>query len=641
MITSKDVFAKRKESIDEAYQMALELMRSPTAGEWDIKAFCWCVIDIIKRDAANGNYQNLSHYRSQLESVAVDPSDDILAKGIRAALSLCSPGGREISEAKALGREKRHAEAVAAYRKALAAGAADRETHTGFGWELYRHCKELMAAEPPRIEAAKRNLNDYLKLDVEKPSLLHSCMLQIAGQLAGEKKLSMLTYSRLWNLDNLRTEDFQRFRTNDGQEFPSLAEKVIRLASKEAISSSSGNNQEHILPYLHDAVERYPDNVYLKLDKAKLLLALGRNKEALAFALAVTKEKLNDYWAWNLLGDVVLQMDKEAAIGCYCKALSCPAEDKFTGPIRLKVAQYLLDSNDPEAAKFEIESIVRSREQEGLGVSGDVAALIAQPWFNTTAAATSNRNFYRSKFHAAESILFSNLPWIDACLGERYTVPGKDDKPKRKIYLRLSSIPTESSIPESRLCQMKATPGLGVRVKGELDGNGRFKVFVIEERETGTNWDVIPEFIGVVDHVNHEKQVLHFIARRDIDGVIQLSNLKDTFSVGDFISLRICRYISKNGPVYRVVQANATDMQPGSDILKHFCEEIRISKGFGFTESDVFLPPTMVSEHLLTDGQLVSGMAVLNFDKKKNSWGWKAISVEPELQGDGSDIDIL
>ena len=51
MITSKEVFAKRKEgAIDEAYKMALELMAAPQVDGWDQKAFGWCLIDLIKRE---------------------------------------------------------------------------------------------------------------------------------------------------------------------------------------------------------------------------------------------------------------------------------------------------------------------------------------------------------------------------------------------------------------------------------------------------------------------------------------------------------------------------------------------------------------------------------------------------------------
>jgi tetratricopeptide (TPR) repeat protein len=281
MTTSAEAFAKRRQGdVDEAYRMALELMGAPQPDDWDRKAFCWCLIDLVKRDASSGKLENLPHYRSQLQSVETDPSDDVLAKGIRNALALCNPGGREISQAKALSKAGRHAEAVAAYRKALAQSQADREAQTGFGWELFKHSKELMAAENVNIGAVKRNLNDYLKLDVEKPSLLHACVLQLAAKLARQDKFSMLVFSRLWNLEYLRPEEFERYRAEDGKEYPSLAERVIQQAGKEAAASDNEREQEYILPYIDAAIERFPDNVWLKLDKAKVLLSLGMHAEA-------------------------------------------------------------------------------------------------------------------------------------------------------------------------------------------------------------------------------------------------------------------------------------------------------------------------------------------------------------------------
>lgn len=628
MITSKEVFAKRREgSVDEAYRMALELMGSPNADDWDRKAFCWCLIDIIKRDAGNGDAANLDHYRQQLESVDADPSDEVLTKGTLNAIALCNPGGREISRAKALSKESRHAEAVAAYRKALADCQADREALTGFGWELFKHSKELMATDNVNLGAVKRNLNDYLKLDVEKPSLLHSCILQLAAKLAGQDKLSMLVFCRLWNLDNLRSEDFERFRTEDGKEYPSLAEKVIQQAGKEAATSDNVQERENVIPRLDKAIERFPDNVWLKLDKAKVLNSLGMHEEALAFGLAVAKAKPNDYWAWALLGDIISMSDGETALGCYCKALSCPAEDKFTGKLRLKVAQVMLKSKDLAAAKLEIETIVRSKESEGHRVPEEVAAIASQMWFAQTETAKSNRDFYRSKLPVAEALLFGSLPWIDACVGEKYSVPGNEGKPKRKIFLKIASVPTEASIPESKLGRRKLSSGDAIRVKGEFDDSFRFKVLVLEDRDSASKWDVFPETIGVVDHVNREKGVLHFIVDRDIDGVVPLSELSESFSEGDAIALWLSGYTSKHGPAYRVLRAKASDKLPSELVKKCFSEEVRISNGMGFTESDVFIPPPLVTKHRIEDGHRVSGTSVLSFNKKRGTWGWRAVSI--------------
>ena len=634
MITNKEVFAKRKEgAIEEAYKMALELMGAPKVDDWDRKAFGWCLIDLIKRDVKNGSTENLLHYRRQLESIEVDPSDDVLTKGIRNALSLCNPFGQQISEAKALSKNGRHAEATAAYRKVWTNGAADQETQTSFGWELYKHAKELMAGDNFNVGSVKRNLNDYLKLDLDNPSVLHSGVLQLAAKLSGQNKLSMLAFSHQWNLDYLRPEDFERYRTGDGKEFPSLAEKVIQHAGKEAATSEHAEEQAYMLPFIDLAIERFPDNVFLKLNKAKVLLALGRHDEALAFGIAVTKAKSNDYWAWGLLGEIVSQKDQAAAYGCYCKALSCPADVKYTGKIRLKVAQRMLEVNDYAAAKHEVEAILQSKEQEGHKIPEPIAEMAAQAWFAETQAKTSNRDYYRAHATAAEALLFDDLPWIDANVGDTFIVPGKDgkkDKTKRRVFLKTSSIPTEISIPESKLGRMKLAAGDAVRVKGEFDEDQRFNFFVLEIRTSESRWDIFPEHIGVVNNVNEGKRVIRYIVDREVNGEIPMTALTEPFAEGDAIEVRLSRYVSKRGPMYRVLLARTTDKQPSELLRKDFSEDVRVSNGMGFTQNDIFVPLQLLAKHQIDDDQKITGTAVLSYNVKRSCWSWRAVSIGRE-----------
>ena len=190
--------------------------------------------------------------------------------------------------------------------------------------------------------------------------------------------------------------------------------------------------------------------------------------------------------------------------------------------------QRMLQINDMAAAKREIETVVRSKENEGHKIPEAAAEIASQPWYAETQSAASNRDFYHAHAPAAEALLFSNLPWLEANVGDKYTVPGKEDKPKRTIFLKTTSVPTEVSFPESKLGRKKLAPGDAVRVKCEFDDNQRIKIFVLENRDSESSWDVFPETIGIVDHVNHEKRVLHFIVARDIDGVVPLSDLSDS-----------------------------------------------------------------------------------------------------------------
>ena len=344
--------------------------------------------------------------------------------------------------------------------------------------------------------------------------------------------------------------------------------------------------------------------------------------------MAVTKAKANDYWAWELLGDIVALTDPTAALACYCKALCCPADDKFTGKVRLKLAQSMVETHDLPAAKLEVETVLRQKERDGQRLPEAAERIASQPWFASTPSNTSNADYYRAHAGAAESLLLNQLPWIAANLGDRFVIPDMEKKPKRKIFVKTQSDPLEASIPEWKFGQKGLAVGDGLRVKGEFDEKKRFQIYAIEARPTPDRWDVFPTRVGVVDHVNKEKQVLHFIVDRTIDGIIPLTELPAPFREGDAIAVKVSKRSTDKGTTYRVLHAEATHERPAPQVRKEFNEAVRLSNGMGFTDSDIFIPPPLVVECQLLDGQKVAGTAILNFNKKHRSWGWKAISLD-------------
>lgn len=76
-----------------------------------------------------------------------------------------------------------------------------------------------------------------------------------------------------------------------------------------------------------------------------------------------------------------------------------------------------------------------------------------------------------------------------------------------------------------------------------------------------------------------------------------------------------------------MLHAEATDEMPSAQVWKQFSDAVRVSNGMGFTSGDIFISPPLIEEHGIHDGQTVSGTAVLSFNKKRQNWGWKAISL--------------
>lgn len=628
MITSKDVFSKRKEGeVDEAYTMATELINNPERDSWDIKAFAWCVIDLIKRDVKSGHQQNLSHYAQQLEHLEIDSSDNILIDQRQYTLKLCKPSGQDILKAKALSKQGDHRESINLYRKILSSGDHSEDVQTGLAWELYRIAKAMIEQDPPNFNGAKKHLNDYFKLETEKPSLIHTCFLQLADKIAKEGKLNMGAFARIWGLEYLRSDDYEPFIANDGNTYPSLAERVVQHASKDAFLRNSQEDLQYILPFINDCINRYPDNLWLKLSNAKTLMATGRNDEALSFGLEVVKGKVNDYWAWELLGDIHKPASPKIALSCYCKALLCSKDINFVGKVKIKLAELLIKISAYSEAKLEIEEIANYRVDNSQKIPEAAVLLKGQPWYANETAAASNQGLYLTNVLMAEELLYSDLPWINGVLGEVFTIDTKPNKPKRKVYIHSTPLPIEISISESKVTTSEKHSGMGVRIKGEYDSENRFQIYTLEKRDIRDKWDIFDELIGVVDHVNQQKNLLHFMVSRNIDGIIRFADLSDKFDEGDAIAVRISKYISKQGTRYRTLTSCKTTKPIPESLVKPFEDNVREENGMGFTDSGIFIPPPMVKTHNIKNDDYVSGQAILNYNKKRSEWGWKALRI--------------
>lgn len=629
MITSKDVFAKRKSGqLDEAYQMAVELVKENASDEWNFKALAWCLIDLLKRDSQSDQQQNLAYYSQQLQSIDVAASDEILTTQVQYALSLCNPNGQLIQKAKSLSKQGNHLQAANIYKQLCSSGAGDLNVQTSLGWELFRLLQHSLGQEHINVSSSKRLLADYLKLNlVEKPSLLHSSILQQAAKLAGNSSFSLISFLRYWQLDSLREEDYEPYINNNGVQYPSLAEKVIQQAAKESVASDIIENQQYILPHLDNAIERFPENIWLKLNKAKLLLKLGRSIEALSFATDVTRSKVSDYWSWALLGEVNAELDKSIELSCYCKALLCHTDDKFTAKIRIKMAQALASQGEFAEAKHEVDKVVASKTKDGLKVPEDVEKLQAQEWYKSFAATESNKKYYQSNVSKAEELLCSDLPFVKACIGEKFTLPDKPNKPKRKLYLvpHGKVEPIEISVPENK--HKFGDVGSGLSIKGDYDGSGRYQVYFIANRECGVSWDIFTDHVAVVDHVNQKKKVFHFIVNRKISSVVHFSDIDFPVKEGDFLAVKVAQFKTKQGERYRVLSVKQTEKTPSFLVYKNFSCSVRASNGMGFTDDDIFISPLLMEQHGVNDGMLVKGTAVLNYNKKKMSWGWKALKI--------------
>lgn len=631
MNDTKEIFRLRREGeIDQAYAMAREAMAGSFADDWDVRALSWCLVDLLKRAARQNDGVRLSTFAAELEALPVPEGDEILEKQRRFALSLAEEGRRDILTAQAHSKAERYEKSCHLYYELFAMDALYPSDHPGYGWDLYRWTKDILSASdalaPAAVGQARRNLNIYMKLSVDRPSPLHSCMLQIAWQLASNNQLDLPAFVGLWGLENFLAEDYNRYTTTEGKTLPALAEKVVQRAAKDAAATGNAHAIAILMPHLEAMMARYPDNVWFRQNLVKFLAALGRETEAREQAILFAREKSQEFWAWDLLGD--LQVDPTRRLACYCKGLLCPSEDGFVGRLRLKLARELSTQGHPNEARGEIETVLSHREKLGYRLPREAEELIAAPWYTQATAVSPSKKFYIQFADRAEEILFEDMAWIKACVGESFTIEGAKRKNLRRLYIAGKPMAREITVPERALSLKDMEPGQPIRIKADFGTSisDRTKLYTAATRDDGKFYDIFCEIVGIVDHVNSAKGVLHVIAGRDIDSVIPLTDINS--EIGDHIALRVARYSTRKDVRTRVITASPTDQGMSDAVCRRFNSSVRISNGMGFTDDGIFIPPDIVRNHNMEDGELVSGRAVINFNKKKRSWGWKALTID-------------
>lgn len=624
---------RKNGQLDEAFKLANEQVAAPEADDWDIADLAWCLIALVKRHAGDCDQTLLRDYLGQLAKLQIPANNDLLVEQRERALALANGDRQAVMAARTLGRDGRHAEAVRAFAALFRQGVLTTDDKVTYGWELFRTSQAMSKGtngaemSPSVVDAIKRHLNAYLKLGIAEPGLLHTCMLQQAERLARGDHLKLVVFSRLWDLSLFRSEDFQERRHDDGKVFPSLFEIVIQRASKEAVNGGSLAEMRYIRPYLEDALKRFPENIWLKLNMVKLLRSLEHTDEALQLATEFARSKAGEYWTWELIGD--LENDPTMRLSCYAKALMCSDDDTFTTKVRLKFAA-LIAADHPGQAKAEVERGVEHCRREGKRIPADAERLMQAPWFIAATAAAAGRPFYDRFKMQAEELLFAHLPWIDASVGDEFEIKGQDgqkNRNRRRLYVRATPLPLEISISASHPDVRQLQLGAPIKVQMEASPSEPWKTTVhrIQARHDGSQGDIVAETLGVIDHINFAKGLFHFIVAKGIDGMLPLAQFSGRAEVGQAIAVRMVRYHDRKGPRTRTLSAVPSVRTVPSDVVKSFTDDVEVRNGLGFTSTGIFIPPGIVAEAAIADGAVVDGVAVINFDKKRSAWGWKAI----------------
>lgn len=286
-------------------------------------------------------------------------------------------------------------------------------------WTIGSLVFALVKKDP--IDFSKLNkLFDLVKgLNFTKPSEPYSFLFK-AFHKGFKDNPRYIEFANWWNFENFRSEDFLKEEFN-GKKIMAVVEQAYIAYSKSLlglmyIDVTSGTigkfdvvKIKEFLPLLDQIIENHPDYQYPPYFKAKMLIALGSEEDALSAFLPFAKQKRNDFWVWEIMAEIFFN-DKELQFACYCKALSLRTPEDFLVKIRQTFAEMLVEREMYVEAKVELKKLMETRSKHDWKVPYKINQMIDQKWYQKATAKNDNKDLYSKHIKRAEEILFKNIP---------------------------------------------------------------------------------------------------------------------------------------------------------------------------------------------------------------------------------------
>lgn len=406
-MTIKEITALRKSGhLQEAIEAA-EIEFAQSANKYTVGALFWCLNDLYKQQ----NYNDATATIERMKALYNDycTGDEFMQKTLASLERRSLPHFQEIKDA--VENAKGGVDAVSAHRQATIwynEGELDRQVYPDFGWLTYYALKQTHVGEATK---RKSLLNQYLQLDLSKPSILHSLILGEAIKVAQNtpQQFRIRDFICIWGLDNLRDEDWEQYQTEKGHTLPSTVEKLIGVYAKE-LKTDGVEAPEDFSKLVDKALVKYPKSQNMPYFKATVLISQGKVQEALAYYKKLILQFPSKFYLWNQTAELV--EDIETKIGLLCKALTCGTDDEFLGGVRLRLASLLYQKGMSKNAKHELEKYRETYQNKGWNLKPEFWQIYNQ--VSSVEKAIDNNMIYSEYAVRADEFIYSSLPTVVA-----------------------------------------------------------------------------------------------------------------------------------------------------------------------------------------------------------------------------------
>jgi hypothetical protein len=566
MVNNSVTELKKQGRLDEAIALGEDLMQNPEVDPQDANALFWCYYDKAKN--LLNEPEALVPWADKMQDVyqLMPPSQAAQSSLDRVLAAMVSDADRIAEACHIAGM--RGGEPEAYHMVSDLIGNAAPEFHEDLAWIMYRYAASGFKNLSP--DELMHVLNQYLHLDVARPSRLHSDFLELALRLARRcpaqrqdfkpqrggfnndnmPSFDFAKFYRQWNPENLLEEDYQVKVGPDGREYDSNAVEAasrvfegVKDDLKAALTAPRPDSMSReeamqlavwVMMLLESVASEPGADRWVKRAMAMLKLWTGDRDGARELMLQLGKGLASMHYYWADLAECYDDIDLRIAL--LGKAFTLQRDESFLGALHLKMARLLMDKGMPENALVELNVYARQRQREGRRPAREWQVMMDE-LEGVETDLYDNRDLYFSCVQPAEDVLYGEAPWARMAVTKIFL--GRDNR--ERVVLSDGGIVTVF-VPRARFAPLRQCHEgqiFDVRLQADVDnqGNNIFNVVGINYTDE-PDWSILPLKYGILFYRKEDTGMV-LISPADAENVIAAYNLGPEFSPRCYVSYRL------------------------------------------------------------------------------------------------------
>lgn len=484
-------------------------------------------------------------------------------------------------------------------------------------WKLYNLNKDNRVQELWQLfDFYASNFSSY------KASHWHSEILKIADRYMKEDNAwRFFMFFQQWGVDNLQYEDWQEEINGEFKNKPIALKALKNIFNFSKLPSSQNNSFDWVLPLYEIALKKFDNDIWILREYATILHLTGDNQKAILLYKNIVLELNDQAYVWSEFSKLLVNSNMDIAISMLCKAISIQKNEDFLGDIHLELSKLLIQKEQLFEAKTELLVYEKHRIEKGWKTSKEFDSLLSQV---SIVEEKNNDNliFYKDNLDLADDYIYSDIPWIDLLLYDKWKTK---EKKERIVFTNLNDIEFAMNVFKFKILK-----------NAEIDDVYQFKIYYDKENQRYIPLKVqkslcikndliqeAPMDIAIVDHVNTKKELFHYVISRSLHGIIRFSQTNIRPKIGAFIKIKYFETYNKKRNEYKTnilnieltneIKVSLLKTTSGQLSLKYKYDE-NGTPDFGFV-NDYYVSKNLLKKHHIQEDCAVEAKVLFNGDK--------------------------